>query len=405
MANKSVNVFLNAYDNTSSATQSASDNIAGYADSIVASNAAAAASFDMIGSAAESSLLASLAAFASAAAPVIVAAGAIAVAGYLIYRNWESIAPVVESAASAIAGSLGGLANYVTGALESMIGGTLTWSNAMKFLQDAGFASLAVLEYAWKNIGDVGSLALTTLELGVVQYANRLAYTFTEVVPSLLIWFVENWRELFTDIYNFTGTVISNMHENLVRFFTAIFEYLQGNGFSFEWKGLTDGFEATLSKLPEIAERRIGPLEAELQKKFDDLGDKVSKGMFESVVRRLTDIPGFKKDIGEFASSIPKQLAGFAGQFGDMLGFGGRGAGRGSQNAGLPEGDSSRFLTGSAAAGQEQLAREQLEIQRRMEEQQKQQSAIISAIRASLGPDVAGLLQTGRQVSSIVLGD
>ena len=95
---------------------------------------------------------------------------------------------------------------------------------------------------------------------------NDVAYAFTTQVPAYLSWLGQNWTQIFTDLFNFTGTVFANLGRNAGNAFVAIWDALSGNGFTFDWTPLTTGFKATVSALPEIAARQAGPIEAELKK-------------------------------------------------------------------------------------------------------------------------------------------
>jgi hypothetical protein len=211
----------------------------------------------------------------------------------------------------------------------------------------------------------------------------------TEVIPGYLQWFWENWRDIFKTIYDYVSTVVKNMHENLVRFFTAVIEWFQGNGFNFEWKSLTEGFETSIKKLPEIAERELGPLEQDLKGRFEAIGNKVGDGLGAHIAKRLDDIPGFNKDIGNFFSGIGNKIKDFAGGA-----FGGGGGQRGSGQIETPDGESSRFLSGASAASQEQLMLEQLELQRIQAEAAQGTRENSTIMRQLLAGDIAGALKT-----------
>jgi phage-related protein len=124
--------------------------------------------------------------------------------------------------------------------------------------------ALNTAAYAITHWRDTFELAGAEVALFVVRTGNQIAHVFTKVIPALLTWFIGNWRDIFTTIWNFTTSVFTNLLKNIGAFFSAVKSFLKGDGFDFKWTGLTEGFESTIKELPQIAEREIGPREKAL---------------------------------------------------------------------------------------------------------------------------------------------
>jgi hypothetical protein len=154
-------------------------------------------------------------------------------------------------------------------------------ANVLEGLVDGAVTYFSILEFELNNFGKIFELAMDTASLSVVTFLGQIQYTFTEVIPSLLSWFADNWVEIFTDIANYTGTILANMARNIYAFFSNVWKWLAGEEVSWEWKGLTEGFEATLKELPEIAERQKSrleqALEADVQKTAAALAEEYQK--------------------------------------------------------------------------------------------------------------------------------
>lgn len=136
------------------------------------------------------------------------------------------------------------------------------------------------LAYAATHLGDTWQLVSTDMELAVVRFANQTAYFFTEVIPATAIWFANNWRDIFTTVFNWTTTVFGNLASNIVNIISNIPGLISGSvSFSDLWTPLTDGFESSLKELPKIAERQAGPLEDSLQHQADALRESYGKGL------------------------------------------------------------------------------------------------------------------------------
>jgi hypothetical protein len=168
---------------------------------------------------------------------------------------------------------------------EGFFGGTAvdsisgTWEVVKSFF--IGFLRLAVgvmtaYQVAWENIPTVVRFAVFTMMAETTTFFNTLSYYFTEVIPKTILWFSENWQEIFMDIYNYTTTVITNMATNIINFFESVWGWLNGEEGDFKWTSLTEGFEATLKELPDIAEREMGALEKTLWDKANKQGSILS---------------------------------------------------------------------------------------------------------------------------------
>lgn len=67
-------------------------------------------------------------------------------------------------------------------------------------------------------------------------------------------WFADNWQSVFTDIFNATTTIVSNLFENLKNIWTAFWDWIKTGNWNFEWKGLTEGFQSSIKQWPAFVE-------------------------------------------------------------------------------------------------------------------------------------------------------
>lgn len=148
-----------------------------------------------------------------------------------------------------------------------------TTGGLMDFLQRAYVGTFSRITFAVTRWQQLWEMAITSAQLTAVRFGNQTVHLFGTVVPEWLRWFGENWRDVFTDVVNFTGTVASNIWENLKNLFEAIQGLFRGEGFNFEFTALTEGFESAIKELPEIAAREIGPMERQLQEQLNGLAD------------------------------------------------------------------------------------------------------------------------------------
>jgi len=152
------------------------------------------------------------------------------------------------------------------------------WGTTMEWFRSLTTGVLSGVIFVWDNWQNLLKMALVSGELAIVRFANQTIYFFSEALPGYLSWFADNWWDVFKDIGNITATVATNIWKNLKSLWDGIVGLFSGEGFSFEWTPLTQGFESAIKELPKIAEREMGPLETSLQQQLDQIAGQVNEG-------------------------------------------------------------------------------------------------------------------------------
>ena len=202
----------------------------------------------------------------------------------------EELVPYVELVATGIENAVP-IIKTAVGTFFQMSDASGWLRESLEWLAESGLMAFSLIESAIKNYDTTLQLSWASTKLSIVRMVEQYKWAFTEVIPELLRWFFDNWYEIFTDIGNFTSTVVTNMQENLKNFFMGIFSFLQGDKVDFKWKGLTEGFEATLKELPQIAEREKGNLEKALEMDVNRLAMKSANQFNDTLAknRKLLD--------------------------------------------------------------------------------------------------------------------
>ena len=168
------------------------------------------------------------------------------------------------------------------------------WENTVE-----GFA---IVEFAIRNWRDVLTLAFNAASLQVVRFGNQVHHFFTSVIPSVLSWFGDNWREIFVDLFAFTSNVFHNLAQNIQNVMTQVWRFISSAGtaeLEFAWKPLTEGFRTTVRELPEIAEREMGGLEAELSRNVQEMGRRMGGELDEFVEQRRQSVERLVRGFGD----------------------------------------------------------------------------------------------------------
>lgn len=210
--------------------------------------------------------------------------------------------------------------------LKSVAGTTI------KFIRDWLLETLLFAEYAFLNMGLVGSLVFIQIQLAVVKLGNEIHYLFTAVIPSLLDWFGQNWKAVFFDAINYATVVFLNFNENIKNALIELWDFIASGGqnkFEMMWKPLEEGFVKTMQALPKIPDREMGALEKELAGEVETLTGIVAEGYGAFRDKRMKElfpkpiVEGVEKGVEEAgkASEKVKQVgAGIGTQIGAEIG-------------------------------------------------------------------------------------
>lgn len=176
-----------------------------------------------------------------------------------VQMTLETMWEVVESVLSAMGTSVKGLGGGAVDAFKIFEGA----------VTDLLVGSLLVAQVAIENFEEAWKVGYTSIALGMVETGEDVKHILTKVLPDVMSWFARNWQDIFHDLQSFQNTVLLNMGKNVWDFVKEVKNALMGRGFNMKFTALTEGFEATLKELPEIAERTKTETERILQEQLD----------------------------------------------------------------------------------------------------------------------------------------
>lgn len=185
---------------------------------------------------------------------------------------------------------------YVKNMLPYVVKGT-------KFIIGGMIKGFTLFEAVAVNWKDSLNVVWKSVYLGLVKFYEGTKHFLTVAIPAYLDWFKNNWKNIFTDLWNGTKTIFINLFNNAKNLFTAIWSYLNGDGFDFEWTALTDGFKATCEKLPEIAKRTKTELETSLELDISKSAGKIKNYYNDKVKERMAFM-------GHMGTALKEQLGG-----------------------------------------------------------------------------------------------
>jgi hypothetical protein len=191
--------------------------------------------------------------------------------GFALMPSVEAMFPLLEELTAGLSGVAPILEVMVKTAVEGfkMMGGEM--KGVFDFMIDSGIIAFTALQYLIENWDAYWESAYLNQKLNAEVSKNETVHFLTNTIPEALTWFADNWKEIFYDIGSYTATVVTNMGKNIKDLIVAIYEWMSGGEFNFEFTGLTEGFESTLKELPKFTERIPTELEREYQDKINDL--------------------------------------------------------------------------------------------------------------------------------------
>jgi len=209
----------------------------------------------------------------------------------------DKIVPGIEATIDVIA-------EFVKGVREDL-------QPAFEFLMEVGLNTFTAIQTVIVDFKNVSLLAFKSIQLSFVRAFNVIVHFLTKVIPTAAKFFSDEFVNILTDLANITTTVLTNLGENFANFFEQLAEAVTGGDFDFEFKGLTEGFERTMGKFPEIAGRVKSDLEKQLEIDIQKLAGGVVEG-FQTRIKEnrkvLNEIIGAfdeeKKDIAHEESEI-----------------------------------------------------------------------------------------------------
>lgn len=213
--------------------------------------------------------------------PVIGAAvGVIEAAVDLASQAWSSAVGIMIDAGTSFFNYLqenfGWLLQYVTPIWEA--------------LKDMAIEAMLRAEFALRNFGSIAEFVWTGVKLNFIIFTQEVIHFFSSTVPTTLDWFSRNWRDIFTDVFNYTSTLMSNLTGNIIRIFQNLPAIISGAmNASDLWRPLEEGFRRTAAALV-LPERVQGELERSLRSQYNRQAAQMLEAYTEFRNRRRDEL-------------------------------------------------------------------------------------------------------------------
>lgn len=201
---------------------------------------------------------------------------------------WDSMVAVTQTALGGIQSALG-------------LGGISTFQGWVDFIVD----SLITIEFAFKNWQDLVKLTWLNALAGLFDFGGAVKHFFVTAIPHYLAYFADNWKSIFTDIFNMGKTVFTNLVKNVGKIFSNLKEIIKGNiSVGDLWTPLTTGFVSEVKKMQDVPPRVMGEMEKRIRKDADNLGEQLGAGFAAFQEERMKAIMPAKAEMDKASEEV-----------------------------------------------------------------------------------------------------
>jgi hypothetical protein len=194
------------------------------------------------------------------------------------------------------------------------IGPIMDWVKE-KVIQGIGLivGAFTFLETILTNLGSVWELVRAYAESAMLGVSGTVMHALTVVVPAYAKWFAENFVNLMRDGLMAAFTVVSNHIKKIVDAFQALWNFIAsglqtdvlGQLGEISGRSYLEGFQSSLTALPQIAARQLSQREQDLADKMAKIGGRLGTEFSQSFEERMT---GLGSSLSDEMSSAAKGI-------------------------------------------------------------------------------------------------
>ena len=204
----------------------------------------------------------------------------------------------LQQLAETLTGMMAPAAEYATSVLEN-IGPIMDYVKE-KVVQGINvvIGAFTFLEVILTNLGTVWDLVLAYAEKAMLGIVGAVMHALTEVIPAYAMWFGENFVNILRDGLMLAFTVVSNHITKIVDAFQALWDFIASGGQTdvlgelgnIAGRSYLEGFQSSLTALPEIAARQLSQREQDLADKVGKIGAKLGDEFSNKMEERMIGV-------------------------------------------------------------------------------------------------------------------
>jgi hypothetical protein len=190
---------------------------------------------------------------------------------------------------------------YATAMLEN-IGPMMDWVKE-KVVQGVNLmvGAFTFFEVVIGNLDSIWLIMVSQAELYLLQMTEAVMHALTVVIPEYTSWFASNFVNMIKDAFMAVATVIGNAGTMIADVVKEMWQFVfvsMGDGTStlserigaILSRGLTDGFESSITDLPDIAARKITEREKDLAATIGQVGANLGEEFSTKFAARMVGV-------------------------------------------------------------------------------------------------------------------
>jgi hypothetical protein len=177
----------------------------------------------------------------------------------------------------------------------------------MDWLKEKIVAGINIIIGAWTmfevvlgNLSGVWDIAVAYAEMSLIAIKENVMHVLTVAIPEYAKWFGTNFINLMKDAFNGVITIVSNAVTKLGRMIGEAFAFIASGGAGgiselmanlgrVASGSMLEGFQSSLTELPEIVVRTITEREKELAEKIGDIGGRLGQEFADKMAERMVE--------------------------------------------------------------------------------------------------------------------
>ena len=222
----------------------------------------------------------------------------------------------LQQLTESLTGLLAPAAEYATSVLEN-IGPMMDYVKE-KIVQGINIAvgAFTFFEVILTNLNSVWEMAVAYAEMSMISIKENIMHVLTVAIPAYAAWFRDNFINLIKDAFSGVIAVITNAGEIIGDMVYQIFAFIASGGEGgisglmenlgrSASRSLLDGFESSLTSLPDIAARQLTQREKDLADKIGAIGGRLGAEFSDKMSERILGVgEGLSGELQSAANGI-----------------------------------------------------------------------------------------------------
>jgi len=189
-------------------------------------------------------------------------------------------------------------AAYATQVLEN-IGPVIQW---VKEKVVAGInlmiGAFTFFETILTNLSSVWDMVSAYAESAMLQVTGAIMHALTVQIPAYATWFGQNFVNILRDAFVGAYTIVKNHVLKIFDALTALWNFIASGGHTdlmaelgaISGRSYLEGFQSSLTALPEIAGRQLTEREKEMAERIGEIGGRLGQQFADSMAERMIGV-------------------------------------------------------------------------------------------------------------------